>query len=222
MTALVSVIIPAYNGAAFLPEAVASVRAQDLPVDLIVVDDGSTDDTAAVAAALAVRLVQRPNGGVGAARNSGLAAATCPFVAFLDVDDLWPLGSVRRRLDYLETHPAADFVQGELTSVALHPELPTPTQYPLAVSRLFCLGTALFRREVFERVGLFDERGRMGEDLDWFLRAQEQGVQGGSLATPTLINRQHPGSLTYGKNGLEIQMTRILKQALDRRRKKEG
>ena len=195
------------------------MRAQDLPVDLIVVDDGSTDDTAAVARALEVRLVQRPNGGPAAARNTGLAATTSPFVAFLDVDDLWPPGSLRRRFSYLQTHPVADYVQGQLTSVALHPELPTPPQRPLAISRLIHVGSALFRREVFERVGRFEESLPDCEDMDWFLRADDYGAVVGTIATPTLIYRHHPASLTYGRGARDYQITRLLKRALERRRR---
>src|SRR5687768_12090324 len=84
----VSIVIPCYNQARYLPAALASVRRQGYqPIECLVVDDGSTDDTAALAASLGARVISRPNGGVSAARNAGLAAARGELVVFLDADD---------------------------------------------------------------------------------------------------------------------------------------
>lgn len=109
---LVSVVIPARDAAATLPRAVRSVLDQDYaPVEVIVVDDGSRDDTAATAAALGARLVRlMPSQGVGAARNAGIAAARGAVVAFQDADDEWLPGKLRRQMALLLADPRTDFV----------------------------------------------------------------------------------------------------------------
>jgi glycosyltransferase involved in cell wall biosynthesis len=94
----ISVVIPAYNAAAFLPRSIASVRAQTLqPVEVIVVDDGSTDDTTAVAAGLGVRVITRTNSGPSAARNTGIQMASGDWIALLDADDRWSPEKLERQ-----------------------------------------------------------------------------------------------------------------------------
>ena len=95
----ISVVIPAYNAARFLPRCLASVFAQTLkPDEVIVVDDGSTDDTAALAAALGARVISRPNGGLSAARNTGIQNASSEWIALLDADDLWAPEKLERQV----------------------------------------------------------------------------------------------------------------------------
>jgi glycosyltransferase involved in cell wall biosynthesis len=94
----ISVVIPAYNAAAFLPRSIASVRAQTLqPVEVIVVDDGSTDDTKAVAAGLGVRVITRTNSGPSAAKNTGIRMASGDWIALLDADDRWSPEKLERQ-----------------------------------------------------------------------------------------------------------------------------
>ena len=94
----ISVVIPAYNAAVFLPRSIASVRAQTLqPVEVIVVDDGSTDDTKAVAAELGVRVITRTNSGPSAAKNTGIRMASGDWIALLDADDRWSPEKLERQ-----------------------------------------------------------------------------------------------------------------------------
>src|ERR1700757_37711 len=96
----ISVIIPAYNAAHFLPRCLKSVFAQTLqPAEVIVVDDGSTDDSADVARKLGARVVSRPNGGLSAARNTGVQSSTSEWIALLDADDLWAPEKLRAQAD---------------------------------------------------------------------------------------------------------------------------
>ncbi len=114
---LVSVIIPAYNAAQFLREAVASVRAQGYsPIEIVIVDDGSTDNTAETIRSLGegIRYVRQANAGPAAARNRGLAEARGEWVAFLDGDDLWPADKLRVQAARLEADPSLDVVLGRV------------------------------------------------------------------------------------------------------------
>jgi glycosyltransferase involved in cell wall biosynthesis len=89
-TGTISVVIPAYNAAAYLPDTLRSIAAQSLrPLEVVVVDDGSTDDTAAIARSFGVRVITQTNGGISMARNTGTQAARGEYIAFLDSDDLW-------------------------------------------------------------------------------------------------------------------------------------
>jgi glycosyltransferase involved in cell wall biosynthesis len=153
------VVIPAYNAAAFLGEAILSVVSQQGPsCELIVVNDGSTDATAEVAAGFPeVRLVNRSNGGIGAARNTGLREATAPLVAFLDADDVWPDGRLAALAEAMT--PDCDAVFGQAVQFGEGREETAPQPALLA-------STMLIRREACERVGEFREELKVGEFVD--------------------------------------------------------
>ncbi len=118
---LISVIIPTYNAGHFLSDAIASVRLQAYePLETIVVDDGSTDDTRSLMAEWPeVRYLHQPNQGASAARNAGIAAATSDLLAFLDVDDLWTPDHLRLLLPHLIADPELQFVWGSSNYVHL-------------------------------------------------------------------------------------------------------
>ena len=121
-TPLVSVIVPAYNAARFLPHAVESIRRQDyLPLEIVIVDDGSTDDTAEVARDLGsdIRYVYQPNAGPAAARNRGLEQARRELIAFLDADDEWPPDKLRIQVGRLLAEPELDVVTGRTHYIRL-------------------------------------------------------------------------------------------------------
>ena len=220
---LVSVIVPTFNGAHFLPEAVASILRQNHPaLDIIVVDDHSTDDTAAAVAALPVDVRcfrQDSNLGPAAARNRGIKDAAADFIAFLDVDDLWPEGNLSTMLDAMLADPAIDVMLGMGQLVREHPQTGelVYTGNP-EESFQYYIGSALYRREVFQRIGLFDESLRFGEDHDWFNRAREAGLRIERTHQISLLVRRHNGNMTRGKSLVELNQLRVLKKMLDRRR----
>lgn len=116
MTPRFSIVIPAYNAAATLARAIESVRAQSWPAhEVIVVDDGSTDDTADVASQVggAVRLIRQPNSGVSAARNAGAAAATGDWLAFLDADDWYTPDRIKLHAEWIAEDATLDFLTGD-------------------------------------------------------------------------------------------------------------
>ena len=212
---LVSVIVPVYNGAAFLGEAIEGVFAQDVaPIEVVVVDDGSTDGSAELAESFdGVRVIRQPNGGAAAARNTGLANTTGPLVAFLDADDVWPESRLPRLLDGLARNPSLDAVIGQLVMVVAENgsfRSVMPPQFG------FQFGTALIRRSVFDLVGLIDESFRYSEDVDWFMRAREASAQIGQIHHVVSLYRQHENSLTATPD--DLLLTLAIKRSLDRRR----
>ncbi len=197
--ARLDVILPAYNGSQVIRKALESALAQDVPLRVIVVDDGSTDDSAAIAQSYgsAVTVISQPNRGVSGARNTGLAAATAPYVALLDQDDIWQPGKLSRQLELIEAHPDVGIVftdmcllerdghvveDGFLLSTEAYAAL---EKHPLgnnahllsqalgeAVVRFNFISpsTALVRRRALQEIGGFDEAFRYCDDADCWMR----------------------------------------------------
>jgi glycosyltransferase involved in cell wall biosynthesis len=226
---LVSVIVPVFQGARFLAGAIENIfRDAYRPLDVIVVDDGSSDGADEVARRFEdrVRYIRQENAGAAAARNTGIRAAAGELVAFLDVDDLWPPGKLARQVSAL-ARGEADLSIGltkwiEIEQTIGIDERTAIDALPGPVAITPCLGSALVRRAVFDRIGLFDPGLRASEDLDWFVRAKEARVPTVVLREVTLLYRRHGASLTHGKDLVEINMLKVLKRSLDRRRAEAG
>lgn len=190
---LVSVVMPAYNAARYILEAIDSILRQDYsPIEIVLVDDGSTDNTVSLveARAPAARIIRQANAGVGAARNTGLRAATGDFVCFLDADDGWFPGKVSTQVGYLEANPDVGAVYHRWQVVRPnadgHYDISPPPVAGDAVGidneksgwlykklLLDCVvhtSTIMLRRTIAERVGLFDTHLVNGEDYDFWLR----------------------------------------------------
>jgi glycosyltransferase involved in cell wall biosynthesis len=230
---LVSVVIPAHNAESYLGEAIESVLAQTYaPLETIVVDDGSSDGTAAVAAAFVdVELISQANGGPSAARNRGFAAAAGELVAFHDSDDLMTPDKLEVQIGHLLANPEAGCVLAEQELLIEEgAELPfwvegskVPTIMPprppeLADEPLVHPMTMVLRRETFERVGGFDESMRAAEDFDWMLRAAEEGIEIARLPHVLLRRRVHPGSLTQDAAASRAGLFRAFKARIERHR----
>jgi glycosyltransferase involved in cell wall biosynthesis len=191
----VSVIVPVWNMARFLPDAIASIP--DVHEILIVVAE-SDDDTLAVANELArqrsgIVVLDNPKKTPAAARNIGLRHAGGDVIAFNDADDLWTRGRLELQLGRLDRQYAVDMVSGLVTFFDL---LDQSNLSPAASSRCMTIFThqvtpAIFRRSVFDRIGLFDESLLYAEDRDILLRIIESGIPFVILKTPTLYYRRH-------------------------------
>ena len=180
---LVSVIIPCYNQARFLPEAIESTLAQSYTRrEVIVVDDGATDDTAQVAARYypSVRCVRQRNQGLSAARNTGLRASTGDYVVFLDADDRLLPGALEIGAACLDAHPLAAFTVGRHRRIA-EDGTPLPTRrrprvdsdhYVSLIRRCWIAmpATVMYRRARLVQAGAFDARKRCAEDYEVYLR----------------------------------------------------
>jgi len=178
-----SVIIPTYNRREFLQKAVATVLSQTFgDWELIIVDDGSTDDTAAMVAGYTdarIRCVVQENQGPAAARNYGLRLATAPWAAFLDSDDWWLPEKLQRAQEFIERCPEISvfhtkevwFRRGKFLPQKRRHQKPDGRVYRQALP-LCCISisTAVVRRSVFEQVGVFDESFEACEDYDLWLR----------------------------------------------------
>ena len=221
---LVSVIIPVYNGGKFLAEAADSVLAQGVSsLELIVVDDGSTDDTREIAGELPGVIVYeyQENQGPAAARNHGLKLARGDLIAFQDVDDIWPPGRLAAQLSCLSKNPGVDIVTGLVQ--CLRPVVSdngsvdwSPWEEPWFFNSI---PASVFRKSTFDVLAGFNETLRYGEDSDFFLRAREQGLTVAKLPLITLFYRLHENNMTHGKSPRDLNVLQVLKLSIHRRRR---
>jgi glycosyltransferase involved in cell wall biosynthesis len=185
---LVSVVIAAYNMADYLPLAVQSVLAQTYqPVEVVVVDDGSTDHTAEAMAPLLgdsrVVYVKQKNGGQAVAKNRGIQESRARYVAFLDADDLWTADKLELQMPLLLKSPAVGVVysrvgyideHGSDTGVADNELFRGRISGPMLIRNFIGFGTSVVKKECFERLGSFNEAMKMGIDYDLWLRFSTQ------------------------------------------------
>jgi glycosyltransferase involved in cell wall biosynthesis len=226
MSATVSAIITTYNYARFIPAAIESVLNQTRrPDEIVVVDDGSTDETAALVAGYAargVRYVGKENGGAGSARNRGLRETTGDLVFFLDADDQWFPDKVERQLAHLARYPAAGLVTGGECQVFEGGQPPYLLRRPpLGASRLYpqvlienTIGNpslTLVRRACFDRVGVFDEEMRLGQDWDMWIRIVRE-FPVGVVDGPLITFMRHRHSLTAGQVQARYESNRAIQR----------
>jgi glycosyltransferase involved in cell wall biosynthesis len=220
----ISAVIPVFNGAEFVADAVASMRDQTRPPDeIIVVDDASTDDSAARAEALGgeVCVVRRPdNGGLPAARNSGVEAATGELVSFLDVDDLWSADKTAVQVALLDADPDLDIVIGRTRRMrSTRNEAGEREFEPWGEAEsMLSMGSALIRRRAFDRVGELDGSLAFTCDWDWFMRAREQGLRVRMHDEIVQWYRRHDANLTEDVETGNQQTLAMLAKSVQRRR----
>jgi glycosyltransferase involved in cell wall biosynthesis len=200
MTPLVSVIIPTYNRAGLVAEAVASVQAQTCrDFEIVVVDDGSTDGTAErLVQVRDVRLLRhKTRRGVAAARNSGIAAARGEWLAFLDSDDLWLPEKLARQMAYLQARPGLLICQTDETWIRRGIRVNKPASHRKMAGRIFlpslqrCLvspSAVILHRRLVAAHGAFDEDLPAAEDYDLWLRLTWR-YEVGLVAKPWIIKR---------------------------------
>ncbi len=225
--ASVAVIIPIYNGEAYLAEALRSVLAQTRPAkEILVIDDGSPDSSAAIARSFpGVRVLPQANAGVSASRNRGVALTSCKWIAFLDQDDVWLPGKLERQVALLEASEGADVCFSGLDALVQVPGSDeftrafrsAPPNKDVAKSLYgrmrFVPTCAVVRRDTFLRVGGFESSAQPCEDWDLWLKMEQAGA--GFVACPDALGlyRQHA---TMGSND-GLKMYRAELRAYDRR-----
>ena len=215
--ASISAIVPTFNRAHLIEEAITSILAQSRPVtEVIVVDDGSTDDTEAAVRKFgrSVRFVRQDNRGPGAARNTGVRIAQGDYLAFLDSDDLWVEDKIERQMEFFEKNPDVDLVFGLMSNFrtneeAVLPEVKNAEIYGylkahssrldailecLLVENFIPTPTVTIRARCMGEVGFFDETLSICEDLDYWLRAARTQVFG-FIDQVLAKRRRHEGNL---------------------------
>lgn len=184
-----TVVVPAYNAGRYLKPAVDSLLAQDLAgLEIVVADDGSSDGSVSALEGLPVRVVRQKNKGEAAARNAGIRASTAPFVTFLDADDIMVPGALSSRLEYLTSHPAECAVGGLPSRLIderghaageVFARMSAWHSFPFRLNDAFyraggffpvSCSLYLYRREVFDGVGFYDETLPAAPDCDFHFR----------------------------------------------------
>lgn len=233
----VSTIIPTFNRSQFVCEAIDSVLAQSHPVDeIIVIDDGSTDDTQEKLNSYldTIKYIKQPNGGPGAARNRGLKEATGDIIALLDSDDLWVSNKIEVQLRFFREHPKIDFLFGNMASYtdSNAPEIKNASIHNylcanatnldhiidhLIVENVIPTSTVMFRRAEFKVVGYFNESLSIAEDLDFWFRALQK-CRFGYIDKVLEKRRIHDGNLVNDwvvMNTSHIEVLRKLQNTLE-------
>lgn len=216
----VSVIMPAYNVGPYIGEAIQSVLAQTFTdFELVIVDDGSTDDTYDIAQRFAdadprITIVRQENRGLSAARNTALRHARADLMALLDSDDLWTPEFLASQTALLAAHPEVDIVTGNAWTLGgrTHgePARPCPDPRPgpnlttILSDELAVFIMSVFRRRVYDVIGGFDESLRTNEDFDFWLRAAVAGFRFMRNDRPLGYYRRRDDSLSAN----EIRMLR--------------
>ena len=214
----VSVIIPTYNRSGLVIQAIKSVLAQKIPPhEIIVVDDGSTDDTVKRIMELSdrrIKIITQENKGASASRNKGVSVSTGELLAFLDSDDLWKPEKLACQLELLEREKA-EMVYGylqEFTGTDLPESLQTSSQKGI------CATLQLIYKEAFSRVGNFDEKITVGEFIDWYHRAKVAGIKESVSNEVLAFRRIHEGNMDRLQRSDTGQYAQVLKSILDRKR----
>ncbi len=219
---MVSVIIPVFNGEDFIRDAIEYIISQNYPaLEIIIVDDGSTDRTSEIVNELPVdfRYFKQPNAGPASARNRGIRDASADLLVFLDVDDIWPENNLHLLVDEMQHEPDADVIRGYAQIMEYNEET---GEYDYVGSPVETfpdyIGAAIYRSSAFEKVGLFDTSLKFGEDTDWFNRAEEVHLNVKRLEDMTLLVRRHGKNMTHGKDIVELGALRVFKKSMDRER----
>jgi glycosyltransferase involved in cell wall biosynthesis len=237
----ISTVIPTYNRAHMVVEAIESVlRQTHRPDEVIVVDDGSTDDTAQCVERYAgqVRYLRQANAGPSAARNRGIQAASCEYIAFLDSDDIWVEDRLERQLAFLAMHPHLDVIFGLEAKFAAEKEpepsqsnerdyfeclksvegvLPDPFGMFLKENFFVATSSVLFRKSCVDTVGLMDPTVRLAEDYDFWIRFALEGFKFGFMNAVLCRRRLHEGNLVNEDQRLALKASaaRVLVRYLD-------
>lgn len=221
----VSVLIPVYNGEHYLKFALDSVHAQTFSdYELIVMDDGSTDQTAAIAQSdSSVHLIRGEHRGISVSRNLAIDAAKGEFIAFLDADDMWAPEKLEKQVAYLDNNPDSGMIFTDLKNFFDgEPEEMTDRQKQLMNAKPDrYLVTGCIRAELFRKYGNFREDLRYGEDTEWIMRLCAAGIRVNEMIHEELyLRRIHNNNISLSHKTVEQNtMLTLLAQAIRRARK---
>ncbi len=192
---LISVIIPIYNGEKFVEQLFEQLhRQQYQPLEIIVVDDGSNDETAKMVSKFKdINYIYQKNTGPSAARNLGLQFAQGEFIAFLDCDDLWSENHLTSLIQQFQNNSELGIIKGQIQNQVIFNHSNENRELPY----FNCLlGSCIIRKSIFEKIGSFDEELLFCEDMDWFTRAWENNIPLKKIDKISLYYRRHEHNMT--------------------------
>ncbi len=222
---LISTIITVHNGADYISEALQSIFQQEYKnIEIIVVDDGSTDKTATLIKSYGKKVIYsyQHKTGIAAGKNRGIEIAGGEYFAFLDADDLWTPGKISTQHDCFINEPMLDIVFGNVEhfycpdlSETERSKYHCPEKSMPGISSI----TMLIKRQSFFKVGMFDTKYRRGIFNDWYLRACEIGLKSHVHPDVMLKRRIHRKNHGIVNKDKSVDYVRMLKASLDRKRK---
>lgn len=220
----ISVIIPVFNGEKYIKEAINSVLEQTFQgFEIIVIDDGSIDRTEEIVKSFLsdkIHYEKQINKGVAVARNRGVELAKNDWIAFLDADDLWVNDKLELQINAFLNNQALDIILGQVEhfySPELSLEQQAKLHCPKEIQAGFLPGTMLVKKEIFDRIGGFETKWKIGEFIDWYDRSRQQCI---SYMLPSVLlkRRVHNASLTVTNKTAQKDYLQIIKNSLDRRK----
>lgn len=220
---LVSVIVPTYNAQEYIVEAIESILAQSYdPLEIIIIDDGSTDNTEKILIPYLDRIhyVFQKNAGPAAARNLGIKMACGEFIAFADADDLWPDDKLIHQLEPMLSNIKLEIVVGQQKVQYLDnaQEILHGDELILEPQISQGMPVTVARKSTFEKIGYFDESLLYFEDWDWHLRARERALNILALENIVNIHRRHATNMTHDMRKMNRYVLQLFRKALARRR----
>ena len=220
---LVSVVLPTYNAQEYIAEAIESILSQHYsPLEIIVIDDGSTDNTKEILADYEDHICYsfQENAGPAAARNAGLKKASGEFIAFSDADDLWPHGKLMHQLKPMLSDAELEIVVGREKVEYLDNAREIFHGEELFMDPLVCqsMPVSLIRKSVFDKIGYFDENLFYFEDWDWHLRAREKELKILANSEVANIHRRHASNMTHDRRKMNRYVVQLFRKAMIRRR----
>lgn len=228
MTVLVSILIPVFNAEKYLNSAIESVSAQSYrDLEIIVVNDGSTDGSATILRDLAAKdsrivIISQPNGGISSALNRGIAAASGSYIARMDADDLMSPNRIATQVQFLEANPDLGFCSSSITlideaGVAFDTYCPEPVTRSSLERKIklrevitYTHPTVTFRTAVGRSLGGYQSQFEPCEDMEFFGRFITSGAPGLVIPEILLNYRVHSGSISGTKAARQIEMTELV------------
>jgi len=213
----ISLILPVFNGEDYLMQCLDSIAKQCYTnLELIIINDGSTDNSLQILENYPLKktLITQENKGVYTARNLGISLATSEFISFFDADDIMADGNLIALSSYLVNHPNSLIAKGKMQRFSLKNEVWINSGEPHVPD--FFLSVALFRKEVFQKVGLFAEEMRLAADADWYLRLQELGIEVAILGHLAVYYRMHPKNISNFTEEAKKARLEVVRRKLQR------
>ncbi|MBL1211024.1 glycosyltransferase [Geminocystis sp. GBBB08] len=223
---LVSVIIPVYNREKYVAQAIESVLKQTYQsLDIIVIDDGSTDKSAEIIKSFGskIRYFYQEHSGLANTLNKGINLTNGEFIAFLDSDDLWTENKLNLQMKVLKNNPQVSIIFAyvqQFISPELDKNIRDKIDLPNEIMKGYVKGTMLAKKEVFSQIGLFDNTLKLGDFIDWYLKACEQGIKSFVCPEVLLKRRIHDTNMGIIDKKDRSDYVKIIKAYLDRKKLK--